>query len=70
MRLSAPSPNQYWSRNPQNPSHVKDPNYDAMYDAWQEADTIEEAQRWMKEANMYVEERHWSLWGGELHSGT
>ena len=66
IRVSAPSPNQYWSGNPHNPSYVKDPNYDAMYDAWQEADTIEEAQRWMKEANMYVEERHWSLWGGEL----
>ena len=49
-----------------NTSAVNDPDYDAMYEAYQKADTIEEARRLAKEANMYGIERHWTIWGGEV----
>ena len=44
---------------------MKDPDFDALYEAQQAATTIEEAQRLTREAYMYALERHWDIWGGE-----
>ena len=65
-KASNPNPGMFWSGSPHNPSAVKDPDYDAIYDAYYAADTIEEAQRLQKEADMYAEERHWTIWGAEV----
>ena len=62
---SGSSPNYYDSTTPWNSSNVKDPNFDAMLEAWRKADTIEEAQRITRDAYMYAQERHWTIWGGE-----
>ena len=56
----------YVSDNPGNHAYVKDPDFDALADAWVRADTLEEAQRLTKEALMYSLERHWAIWGGEM----
>ena len=56
----------YVSDNPGNHSYVKDPDFDALADAWVRADTVEEAQTLTKEALMYSLERHWAIWGGEM----
>ncbi len=63
---SGSGPIYYYSTTPWNSSAVKDPDFDAMYEAWQKADTIEEAQRLTREAYMYAVERHWTIWGGEV----
>ena len=59
-------PSRYVSTTGSNTSAVNDPDYDAMYEAFQKADTIEEARRLAKEANMLAIERHWTIWGGEV----
>ena len=40
-----------------------DPTYEALFEAAAAAKTIEELQRAAKEANMYVIENHWHIWG-------
>ena len=59
-------PRQYVSTMSWNSSAVNDPDYDAMYEAFQKADTLEEAQRLTREANILGIERHWTVWGGEI----
>ena len=63
---SSAFPTAYWSKARWNQSYVKDPDFDALYEAWVRADTLEEAQSLTKEALMYALERHWSIWGGEM----
>ena len=46
----------------------RDPAYEALYEAVQAAQTIEEQQRAAKEANMYVVENHWIIWGTKVAS--
>ena len=59
------APNRYYSNATWNSSNVKDPDFDAMYEAQLAATTLEEAQRLTREAYMYALERHWDIWGGE-----
>ena len=40
-----------------------DPTFEALFEAAAAAMTIEELQRAAKEANMYVVENHWHIWG-------
>ena len=42
---------------------TQDPVYDAMVEAVLDATTIEEQQRLVSEANMYITTNHWQLWG-------
>ena len=42
---------------------TQDPVYDAMVEAVLDATTIEEQQRLVIEANMYITTNHWQLWG-------
>ena len=42
---------------------TQDPVYDAMVEAAQAATTIEEQQRLVREASMYITSNHWMLWG-------
>ena len=53
----------YSTTSPWNRPGVKDPVYDAMVDAADAAATLEEQQRLVGEADMYVIERHWYIWG-------
>ena len=59
------APNRYYSNATWNSSNVKDPDFDAMYEAQLAATTLEEAQRLTREAYMYALEKHWDIWGGE-----
>ena len=45
---------------------MSDPVYDAMYEAQQNATTVEESRRLTREGYLYALERHWSIWGGEV----
>ena len=45
---------------------VKDPEYNAMVDAALAATTLEEQNRLVKEANMYIIEKQWKIWGPEI----
>ena len=44
-------------------SGAQDPVFDAMYDAVFAATTLEEQQGLVKEADMYIIEKHWYIWG-------
>ncbi len=52
------------STSPWNPAGVREPAYDAMYEAAKAATTHEEQQRLVREANMYLVENHWHLFLG------
>ena len=54
---------QSYSTSPWNRPGIKDSVFDAMADAADAAATLEEQQRLVGEADMYVIERHWYLWG-------
>ena len=54
---------QSYSTSPWNRPGIKDSVFDAMSDAADAAATLEEQQRLVGEADMYVIERHWYLWG-------
>ena len=43
-----------------------DPTYEALYEAAAAAQSIEEQQRALKEANMYIVENHWIIWGTKV----
>ena len=44
-------------------SSVRDAQYDAWYEAFQVATTVEERQRWTKVMDMYALEQHWQVFG-------
>ena len=44
-------------------TNINDPDYDAMVDAVLAATSIEEQMRLVREADMYMIEKHWFLWG-------
>ena len=52
------------STSPWNPAGVREPAYDAMYEAAKAATTHEEQQRLVREINTYLEEKHWHLFLG------
>ena len=54
---------QSYSTSPWNRPGIKDSVFDALADAADAAATLEEQQRLVGEADMYVIERHWYLWG-------
>ena len=60
------TPSTYYSKTTWNHSAVRDPDFDAMYEAQQAAITLEEAQRLTREAYLYGLEQHWTIWGGEI----
>ena len=45
------------------PGNVNDPVYDAMFEAAEAATTIEDQKRLVKEADMYIIEKHWWIVG-------
>ena len=55
----------YKSDAPNNTSAVEDPDFDAMYKAAAAASTEEEQARMLEKLNMYIIERHWTIWGVE-----
>ena len=63
---SAAFPTAYWSKARHNHAYAKDPDFDALYEAWVRANTLEEAQSLTKEALVYALEKHWTIWGGEM----
>ena len=54
---------QSYSTSPWNRPGITDSDFDALADAADAAATLEEQQRLVGEADMYVIERHWYLWG-------
>ena len=46
-----------------NPAAVSDPDYDAIIDALRLTTDLEEYKRLFREADMYMIERHWNIWG-------
>ena len=57
--------NQFYSDYPWSRSGVNDPEYDALIDAASAGTSVEEQYRFLKEANMYVIEKQWKIWGPE-----
>ena len=53
----------FYSQATWSPAGPQDPDYDALYEAFAAATTIEEQQRFAKEADMYIMAKHWVLWG-------
>ena len=46
-----------------NPAAVSDSDFDAIIDALRLTNDLEEYQRLFREADMYMIERHWTIWG-------
>ncbi len=57
---------QFVSTNAFNPTGVQDPEMDRLWAATQEATTLDEYKRWVREADQYVAANHWILWGGRV----
>ncbi len=57
---------QFVSTNEWNPTGAQDPEMDRLWAATQEATTLEEYQRRVREANQYATAQHWILWGGRV----
>ena len=55
----------YWSQNWSNLSAVEDPEYDAMYEAYQKSGSREKQLAMAKKMHMYEIEHHWTIWGPE-----
>ena len=56
----------YHSDNQWNRPGSQWPEMDALVEAFQAATTIEEQQRYLKEADMYAMKNHWLIWGPKL----
>ena len=54
---------QAYSKAGWNPPNVQDPAFDAIYEAAVAATTIEDQKRLVKEADMYIIEKHWWIGG-------
>ena len=54
------------SRNYNNRTGHQDPVFDAMAEAAMAATTVEEQQRLVAEADMYIIEQHWYIWGPKV----
>ena len=54
---------QAYSKAGWNPPNVQDPVFDAIYEAAVAATTIEDQKRLVKEADMYIIEKHWWIGG-------
>ena len=46
-----------------NRGQVDDPKYNAIFEAMKAATTVEELGKYSKQANLYIVEQHWHLWG-------
>ena len=58
----------YSSKYGSNKTGVTDPTYEALHDAALAAKTVEEQQRAVGEANMYIVRNHWLIWGTKVPS--
>ena len=54
---------EHYTGNRWNPAAVSDPDFDAIIDALRLTTDLEEYQRLFREADMYMIERHWNIWG-------
>ncbi len=57
---------QFVSTSGWNPTGAQDPEMDRLWAAAQNATTLEEHQRLVREADMYATKNHWILWGGRV----